>query len=351
MKDFDKLLEEENVSLNIEKQIKRKMNKSIYSRVVIILLCVSLIGIFLYKGSSKIQEIAHYNPKNESHFLLENQENYEFNVLLSTYVSMNYPGKIIHVDEVVEKDFGVYEYRGMLQDSFDPLVYGGFDDITLSINASHVQIEYQPTADTYLTTYINQFRNPNPSEEFYEITQLDDIYQDIKDLPDSAYISASISFNDYISLEDVVELIKKYPETSFVWLAIASETQRSPQVAEGMVLSDSFLWDFNEEALKEYPNFYIWNKEEITAEALYQKYLSNMKLLLDHPDFLDVMKSLDSYLCPKDRLLERYEEAKNGVQGYGFRVNIGKKDVLKIMEDEDISYVVIHDVKISKWAQ
>lgn len=350
MKDFDKLLEEENVSLNIEKQIKRKMNKSIYSRIVSVLLCIALIGTLLYKGSSKIQEVAHYNPKDEIGFLPEDASGNEFAVLMSTYVRMYYPGLICYVNEdLVEKDFGHYEYTALLKDTFGFKTFGG-KDITLKIHESQLDVEYEATADAYLTTYIEEFKIPD-NENFQEIDSLSDIYKDVKDLPDSAYISASISFEDYISLEDVVKLIKEYPDANFVWLAIASETQRSLQIAEGMSLYDAFLWDFNDKALVEYPNFYIWDKDEVTAETLHQKYLSNMKLLLDHPKFMDLVVTLSSTLCPKDRLLERYEEAKNDVKGYGLRVNLEKRDLLRLMDNEDLSYVRIHDIKISKWAK
>ncbi len=91
--------------------------------------------------------------------------------------------------------------------------------------------------------------------------------------------------------------------------------------------------------------------DELSAETLRQKYLSHMKLLLDHPEFMDLVVTLNSTLCPKGSLSERYEEAKNGVKGYGLRVNLEKRDLLRLMDNEDLSYVRIHDIKISKWAK
>lgn len=104
MKELDELLKEEDVSLNIDKTINKRINKTISSKVIKILLCLCLIITSLTLGILTIYDLSSYNPYNEEDFLPDNQDiNYdEFNVLLSTYIQMHYPGQVCICKEIEE---------------------------------------------------------------------------------------------------------------------------------------------------------------------------------------------------------------------------------------------------------
>lgn len=119
-------------------------------------------------------------------------------------------------------------------------------------------------------------------------------------------------------------------------------------VAGGMSLYDFANAGFNDESKEKYPYFYV-GKDDYTTETLKQKYLSKLQLLIDHPEFIKIMSTHFSYITLDD-LKHRYGIARNGLNVYGVKISIQKNNLLKMIE-EDMSYIFIHDVKLSRYSK
>ena len=346
MKDFDKLLEEENVSLNIEKQIKRKMNKSIYTRVLVLLISIALIVVGVYKGSNLIQSEVYYNPNNEEQFLVDDVKGNEFKVLFQTFLGLIHPGQSCwFFDDIEDLGNGKYSFAVKVFDSFYSSNYDWQTNMTFGIEKSKLKINTNASSERLLVI-ADEFVEPGKTSSTYS-DNLDYIYKEVQALPDSGYINASISFKEYKTLDEVVSYMETYNDVAFKWLALKGMNLDS-QIAGGMTLYESSYWDLSENTIKEYPYFYIWKNEQRNADTLKQNYLSKLKILLDHKDFVKVMENEFGGLLDYETIQSHYDKAQNEMLAYGFRINIKKADFLKILENEDISMARVHDVKLSR---
>lgn len=345
-KKFDELFQDTDY-VEVNQKIYRQMNKKIYSKVIkgFVVICLIITAIFF--GTSQLLNVVYYNPNHEEKFLKDDHAN-EFEVLFSTYYQMLHPG-VIYVPEFSENynikslGFGRYESRGRIQSIFEPLILGPKVNTSLEISRSKIEIN-----GPVETGYINEFKDPE-NKGFQAITELNEMKKEIENLSDSAYLDISLSFKNYISLEDVSEMIRKYPNT-VRWIALKNQSFYNVQgIAGGMSTVSHIYWTFTDDAEKEYPMFMLPYDENITADNLKDHYLSHLKLLLDHPNFINALSSSTGNMITLNKLKENYEKAQKELLAYGIRVCIDKKDILKLIEDYDVSYININDVKISKY--
>ena len=322
------------------------MNKSIYSRVIVLLISIALIVVGLYKGAETIQSNVYYNPNNEEQFLADDVKGNEFKVLFQTFLGLIYPGQSCwFFDDVEDMGNGKYNFEVKIFDSFYSSNYDWQTNMSFVIEKSKLEINTSASSERLLVI-ADEFVEPGKTSTSYFET-LDYIYNEVLSLPDSSYISASISFKEYKNLDEIVTLMKKYDDVTFKWIALKGMNSDS-QIAGGMTLYESSYWDLSEETNKIYPYFYIWKKEDISADTLKQNYLSKLKMLLDHKDFVEVMGNEFGGLLDYETIQTHYNNAQNEMLGYGLRINIKKADFLKMLKNEDISMARVHDVKLSR---
>lgn len=346
-KKFDELFHDTDY-VEVNQKIYHQMNKKIYSKVIKGFVVICLIITTIFFGTSQLLNVVYYNPNHEEKFLKDDNAN-EFEVLFSTYYQMLHPG-IIYVPEMNRKDttikslgFGRYESRGRIQSIFEPLILGPKVNTSLEISRSKIEIN-----GPVETGCINEFKDPE-NKGFQAITELNEMKKEIENLPDSAYLDISLSFENYISLEDVSEIIRKYPNT-VRWIALKNQSFYNVQgIAGGMSTVSHVYWTFTDDAEIEYPMFMLPYDENITANSLREHYLSHLKLLLDHPDFINALSNPFGYIITPNKLKENYEKAQKELLSYGIRVYIDKKDILKLIEEYDVSYININDVKLSRF--
>lgn len=349
-KEFDELLEDEETSISINKKIKRIMNKKIYSKIIISFLAVCLMIGTLYYGCSWVFNTLYYNPYHEDQFL--NQEkNKEFAVLMTDYIQMYYPGMMCILDGYDEDNiyhalgFGKYEVKMKLQRIFDPLYLDGQSNITFRINKSKMTCEI--SGEQKLTHIIGEFKGKDDSD-FQELYSLKSIYNEIKKLPDSVHLDVSVSFNNELSLEQVVKLIRKYPKASFVWLALKNQEISSVHgITGGMPLYDATIYDFSKDNETRYSGYYLPYIKDLSASDLKKSYLSKLKLLIDHPEFLKIMQTAFPDSSHINEINENYKKATKSMNVYGVRVYIDKEDLLSMIDNENVSYLMIQDIKLS----
>lgn len=335
--------EDEFQQKDIDKKIKKQMRKQIYSRVIIILVILAVVWQGVHHGTSFLLDYINYKPLSENTIVISTEQSDPegFHVLMGTYVNMYFPGKLYVGNNYKEEGFGRYEVTAKIQDIMNPLYMDGTSNVTLDIHRSHLIVD--TNEDHVLTRILNEYYDENASEEYktYFNDDWKSLINDVKELPDSTILDVSLSFQHTYTLEETIAFINQYEDSDFVWIA----TNVVNQIAEGMSLYDAELYELKNEA--QYPNFYL-GLEGYTAEDLKQNYLSKLRMLKDHPEFLELLQTWAGADISIENLEERYDNIeKNGLLAIGLRGYVKKQDFLKMFENNQLRYACIHDVKLS----
>lgn len=312
--------------------------------ITIIIICVVIAGYF---GTNWLFKQTYYNPFLIDDIVENSDESANFDVLMGTYINMYYPGKLYYPIECSDEGFGKYQIKAKIQEIFDPLYGDNADNITFTIKRSK------------LTIASDEFNLYRVSHEYLDIneTDLDEYtaslheqwttrdYSDIQELPESAYLDVSLTFSKYKNAQEVVDFINSYDNSSFVWLALDA----SDQMAAGVSIYDAVVYDLNNESKEKYPSFYL--DEEYTADMLQECALSKLKMLIDHSDFIDLIKQSNLYYdtMSSNGIDQRYQDIKeNGLQVIGIRGCIKKSDLLNMINSGEIYYGYVNDVEVSR---
>lgn len=312
--------------------------------ITIIIICVVIAGYF---GTNWLFKQTYYNPFLIDDIVENSDESANFDVLMATYINMYYPGKLYYPIECSDEGFGKYQIKAKIQEIFDPLYGDNADNITFTIKRSK------------LTIASDEFNLYRVSHEYLDIneTDLDEYtaslheqwttrdYSDIQDLPESAYLDVSLTFSKYKNAQEVVDFINRYNNSLFNWLALDA----SDQMAAGVSIYDAVVYDLNNESKEKYPSFYL--DEEYTADMLQECALSKLKMLIDHSDFIDLIKQSNLYYdtMSSNGIDQRYQDIKkNGLQVIGIRGCIKKSDLLNMINSGEIYYGYVNDVEVSR---
>lgn len=312
--------------------------------ITIIIICVVIAGYF---GTDWLFKQTYYNPFLIDDIVENSDESANFDVLMATYINMYYPGKLYYPIECSDEGFGKYQIKAKIQEIFDPLYGDNADNITFTIKRSK------------LTIASDEFNLYRVSHEYLDIneTDLDEYtaslheqwttrdYSDIQELPESAYLDVSLTFSKYKNAQEVVDFINRYNNSLFNWLALDA----SDQMAAGVSIYDAVVYDLNNESKEKYPSFYL--DEEYTADMLQECALSKLKMLIDHSDFIDLIKQSNLYYdtMSSNGIDQRYQDIKeNGLQVIGIRGCIKKSDLLNMINSGEIYYGYVNDVEVSR---
>lgn len=312
--------------------------------ITIIIICVVIAGYF---GTNWLFKQTYYNPFLIDGIVENSDESANFDVLMGTYINMYYPGKLYYPIECSDEGFGKYQIKAKIQEIFDPLYGDNADNITFTIKRSK------------LTIASDEFNLYRVSHEYLDIneTDLDEYtaslheqwttrdYSDIQELPESAYLDVSLTFSKYKNAQEVVDFINRYNNSLFNWLALDA----SDQMAAGVSIYDAVVYDLNNESKEKYPSFYL--DEEYTADMLQECALSKLKMLIDHSDFIDLIKQSNLYYdtMSSNGIDQRYQDIKeNGLQVIGIRGCIKKSDLLNMINSGEIYYGYVNDVEVSR---
>lgn len=350
-KKFDELFHGEEI-VDFDKKIKREINKKVYSRIGKSLLIVCLMIVGCYEGVSFAMNYSHYDPFQEERFLKDENKGYEFQTLMTNYYQMEHPGLLYiyaYNDDgpnIESHGFGRYTFKARIQSTLEPIIMGPEENATFEIKGSKLELK-SLDKDISISRIVDEFKDPG-NKDSRQLYDLEDIKKELRSLPDSSYIQASVSFEHYKTMEDIVELMKN-DKYSLNWIALKDQRLSSVNgVAGGMSLLDTNYPDFTDEFNEKYPNYILESRDKLTAQKLKQNYLSKLKLLIDHPDFVKILNDSVS-MVSLQQLQENYEKAQKEMLAYGVHMNIHKNELLDMIENDDVSQVYIHDIKLSQF--
>jgi len=357
---LDELLELDE-DLELSREIKKKINKSLYSRILIIFsTCFLLLGLIFglktYHDYIKKKEFEnfeasqnYYNPYDKE----GSTEAYEFIALMETSIEMLYPGITVHDDDC-SIDL-IDEYTYLYKTNIEKIrknrtVIVGKTNFEMTINRS--EITSFDDQERLLSLHYNLFK---PNENFdtndtYNTISENEILE-IKELPDSAVLEVAISFNNPKTTSEILSLIKTYPRSLFTWLAVDS-TQRNGLnhygITDGFNLKLQSASDFEFNLNETYPD-YCFHNEDLTVQTIENSYISRCQFLLNHEDFLNIKGNFFT----KEEIENKLNQAKEMIEENGEMEFIGiygtlkKGDLLDLIQQENIQYAYVVDVKLS----
>lgn len=334
-----------------EKKINKQMNQIISFRVMKVLLIIGIVVCIGIYGLNQLVIVMNYNPYKESEINEGDwSKSKDFNVLLETFLKMQYSGANFHVNDVKDLNFGNY-LVDLSAVSYLHSPNTGATNAYMKISGSRVkELDFYYQSNMSLSLLIYEFDNPSTNSD-NETHMIKDntlrIMEELNQFPDSSYFDVSLSFRDYIDTNQLYSLMNTYDATIY-WAAVENNQDRGIfGMAQGFSLIDNYGYDVIDK--ERYPNLIAF--EYTSGEDIRDHYISQLQLLIDHPEFLKVMQTYyTSHIYP-EYFQERLGSAKQEINIYGIRVVVGKQEFIHMLEDLDVSFVKIHDAKLSKYTQ
>lgn len=345
--EFDELKEvmqtKEDVQFNkrIEKSMTKKLTRKVYKRLLLSFLTVIiLIGMahFGFKSTN-------YNPL---------KEDIDFNYLINAYLWTYHPDHNAYVSEIDEGLFGTYtldmEIENRLKDFHTVIGDSSFVKIQKS-KINYTDLRKAGLGNIILNDFEVLMRKKDKEEINHNKESNLELVEELKKLPDSSIIIASVDLNQKLSLDKIVEFMKKYPKSNFTWLAMEQFEFR-----QGAVTGINLTNIFGLEKLKKYPHFMdmmdsSFNKEEVTAEVLRDYFLDVLQVLLDHPKFYEMMNNNFVNRDYNFYFKEQVEFSKKTQNCIGFRVYTNRQDLIDMIESKVVSMVSVKDVRLSFYSK
>lgn len=327
-----------------------KINKRIIMGIRIkilrtLLLCAIIFGSLyfsIYKGTNYL----YYNPLTKASYLIKeknttNDSDKDAYLLINSYFSLFYPGHAYFpYGEIKELGFGKYIIMGSVFSWLEPWSVGPHEqcDTYISRNTSFIESRLP------LVRTMHEYSDPDDNNVTDDLLFASETkINEIMSLPESTILDVSLSFNNHYSLEQTINFIEQYPDSTFHWLATANNQSF---MAEGFGIYDHIGYGLLETYDKEYPNL-ILMPDTLTPETLTNHYLSNLKILIDNPDFTKTLSYHREFDQGIPNLKTRYQEAtKDGITTIGIRGNIPKKDLVTMINN-GYSNFLINDAKFS----
>lgn len=339
-KELDLLLELENENeyRNINKKVKRGIQRNIYVRSFIVILCSILIIGGGYFGISKIYDMQYYNPtKNNIDF--KNNDDKSFDLLMSIYFNIYNPDYIYYGYNFNDTN---YKSLGFAKYSIKGSFFYNFDMINYGRNMQEIQVDKNIiTIPSEVSKTVNIFYDTNDEKPEYD---KDTIINKIEKMPDSSIINVAFSFKDKMDIESFITYMQQYPDSNFVYFT--TKVMGSDYLGFGPYLGISY--EFEDSFNKKYPN--LVSVEDI-ASSYTNHYVSMLNLLLDQDEFLNVAKnSFYDNNCKENMQAELDEVENNGLQILGFKVHGSKQDILEMLKSDIFSYAYVSDAKFSEYS-
>ncbi|MCD7892646.1 MAG: anti sigma factor C-terminal domain-containing protein [Erysipelotrichaceae bacterium] len=305
--------------------------------IVAIVIVVAVIGTIFYTTNTG------YNPNNEEK-IFDNDKNLEYGYLLTTILEMQYPGlDIVTDDECTFMGFGNFEInayvdyyykQGDTSSSTVKFIVNESDAFTTTF------VELDETYENIFTGTANEFMLPGELSNINYIEKDNDLYNKVKT---TDYLDALLSFKEEKTLDEIVEMMVKYDQLDFIWLALDHVDNYDWPIGLSLIDSKYANIDLADNIETNYPNLILSNGV-ITADTIKQSYLSNLQLLKDHSDFMNMISAsfFGAYIVD-ETLEELYNHASENVTCYGVRVIGSGEDIIEMVDNEQITNLCMNN--------
>lgn len=338
----------------LKKEIRRGLAKNIYSRLIITLICVSVLIFAVFFIYQKYRESRSFHL-DELELIIDGENMTEEDKLsknaqwyLNSYIELTAPGYYVQYSfpNATRTADEVYLFGGAYAaDRFHTNGEGftASDHVSLQMDRYSGGIGIAPDLRGYIALsdpFQKWWADPDAYEQLYSIPASED---ELTDLPSSASVKIDIKFDHPLTTEEMLALGKNYPDSQIVYAVthvfnIFENSDAFHALGFSLIFSDNSC-SLNEEAEIKYPCLKI--EEQYSAEELNDHYRSVLSLLLNNKVlWADQMIAVEKVY---DDILE------NGISILGVRMICSKHDALLLLDDENIRNAHICDIKMSRF--
>lgn len=304
----------DDLEAKINKCINRRIKRIVFRTVAIILLII-LAAVFVV---SPTMNSMFFNP-----YEMNEGEDQKMISVMRDYMETNFPCKEVASLEVEEKGFGRYEIAMQVIDNSKPPINIGPPNVWVEMN----QGEYGSVKDADSVVVINIGRfgcDWNDQKEM--ISQ-------IKELPQSADISMSVSDTTLKSLEELRNL-----PVMLLWLQVY---QPNVEFQGGMMNSPTTLYVEDDD------------RSDMTEKEMLEVYCRNLENMLENPEVWEGFGGLTDHngrIFNDDRqvLKETYEDAKTltSLQSENYCVYGSRDEILEFLQENELDSIYVDNVKL-----
>ncbi|QOR35097.1 anti sigma factor C-terminal domain-containing protein [Clostridium sp. 'deep sea'] len=338
--------QEDNELYNTQKISKRINLKFIYTALssIIIMALLASLTVFVVLP---IYNNAFYNP-NEGY--QNTNRNTQLYYDMNAFMRLHSPGNITDYASADSLGLGKYEIEiskyNLFTQQWDTLnktlVRGKFNDgAPLAFyEQPPIGIFYDKGPGSHGIVEKNGTRYKQLASEIVEVKNK------LKELPQSAYVSAYISFKQDISINHFMEMKNRFNQLSFNWVAVRHTNSKNfvqlgftplpvgYRVAQDIIPKNDFpCYDFR---YKEYPD---------NANTYATHFKTLVKYMSTRKDFLNAFGNCNGLYA--DNYKRSYDYLKeHGVNSYGVLVAGKAEDIINYINNDFVNSVSVENVKL-----
>lgn len=353
---------------NLKKSVNKKFAKNIKYSIYAVLVLLLAIKFIL----APLLNSFYFNPnKGAGNHTVYTQ----FFVDMYAYTELFYPGT--NLLSATAENYGVGKYN-ILVNLLD--VFNSKANLYTSKFVKNKSIDYSNICDYNIPDAFHNMLSDRISHETTSSEMSKLCINELKSLPENAYVSAYITFNKDLSLEKFVDIQQEYTDLYFAWIGIKTSPDTNTWLlginpnSSGdytKILNPTFSLPFQgimtsifEKYVPEskYPNFELYRKEVKGAE----NYITvDNKAFFSHEVLKDHITSLLKYLSTRDDLNTLvnahftndffsksldYINSK-GASTYGTLIYGKPNDILNFLNSDFVDCIYLNDVKLTRFSK
>ncbi len=337
---------------NLERDIKKTVNRRLVSVVVASVICVFAIIMVIQYIISPIVASQFYDPTKKTAGQ-EYQLDLSYDLKGITEVSM--PGYITSFSPIVEDlGFGKYNITFNRRDLFTK----ENETVDTSINKGMRSVSFLDVFPHDYFAFSEFWNNEEGSSGYQDSLEMKKYTsnletQHMKELPSTSYISAWVRFTNDMSMEELYKLIREHKEVDFKWIAIRTAKAQGQQLMG--FITDSSIDSAESVDEEKYPlfqlnsrwKFPIYEPIEVYMGELYEMHFTSLlKYLVDHKEAVGTLVGNTKNYDYESALT--YIEG-NGITTYGALIYGEADDLLELYESGTIMTFNIDNVIASKY--
>lgn len=334
-------------TVKLKKSVNHKLRKMVLSTVLIVF--ALYLGIFY--GLSPVIDSFYYNPGKVTVGQADNDISFDVYAISELNTPGMNPGNVL----VDRQGFGKYNIIYSYREGFTEEVYSVNERMKRGgIVSFHGNIPLP-----LYTTMFGSIRYPRHEEHLKE--EKEEVTDHLKALNPVSYVSMGIRFEKDLTMAELYDLELKYPDISFEWAGIRTgASAEGPNDLIGIQLlrsNGSSVLMGDKKIAERYPGFFIWDwlvspeagtgtQAAVEARAYEHHYMSLLQYVVDREDAVIALER-------RPDKHEFYEEAlayakEQGVKTYGVLVFGEARDLLELIENENIKGLDFNQALVSK---
>lgn len=329
-------------TLKLKKSVNKRLRKVVFASVATVIALLFLVFFII----SPFVDSLYYNPSGLS---VGKDEDIDFDMNVIT--ELNMPGYTAGGVFVERHGFGTYEINYSYRSIFTDEHYR-VNSIIKRGEIYSIQKDSYENNSVFLDVQI-----PNREQKFID-RHKERVLNHIKQLNPVSYVSAGITFKKDLTMEELFNLEFKYPDIEFIWAGIRTDSPDNETMdLIGIQLLSSNGVNLDDGVEEKYRAFSIlkWlvnpvgsgnSSLPLEVQAYELHYKSLLQYVIDREEAVNVIERRP-WKYEFYQLAQKYAE-EHGVKTYGVLVYAEAKNLIELVENEEIKLVEFNQAMVSR---